>query len=277
MDLINLILLAATVFTILAISIAVLVLFLNRKAIQHQEEIKRLEKLKRQELLTATFDAQEIEQRRIGSDIHDDIGPLLSTVKLHLTKLRYTKEEEERIKQIKTLGTQLDDVTKRVRDIARNRVPTVLTEYGLVKAIAHLVQQIDHSGQLQASLHSELPDGFRFEQKAELNLYRIVQELCNNALKHANASKLIIRLYEKEQNLYLSVEDNGVGIPAEKLKQVRSGIGLKNIEARATLIDADFEVKSEPGKGTKMCIIAPLNAIIISQSPSEFIPAFLTE
>jgi len=242
---------------ILAMLSTFLVIVINRRAIQHQQELQAMQQAKQRELLTATFAAQEQEQRRIGADIHDDIGPLLSTIKLYLTKLNYAKTEEAKKEQVATLKHQIDDVTKRVRGIARNRVPVVLQEDGLKMAIKHLLQQIDQSDIVRARLETNWPDHFRLSEQTELNLYRITQELCNNALKHAAANQIIVHLQSRANQIYLAVEDNGKGIQPQRLDEVRNGIGLKNIEARASLLEAEFHIKSAPNEGTTMYLHVP--------------------
>jgi len=256
-DIISIVFYAALTFVILAILSIFLVIMINRRAIQHQLEMQALQKAKQQELLTATFEAQEREQQRIGVDIHDDIGPLLSTIKLYLTKLNYAKTDEDRKEQVADLKKQIDDVTQRVRGIARNRVPVVLQEEGLKMAIEQLVHQIDQSEIVRAQLETNFEDDFRLSEKMELNLYRITQELTNNALKHAEASRLLVQLEKREDQLYLAVKDDGKGILPQRLQEVRSGIGLKNVEARASLLNADFHIKSQPGDGTNMFLHIP--------------------
>jgi len=268
-DIVNFVFYAAIIFVILAVLSTFLVIIINRRAIEHQEEMQAIQKAKQQELLTATFEAQEKEQQRIGADIHDDIGPLLSTIKLYLTKLNYARTEEDKKEQVSFLRKQVDDVTSRVRGIARNKVPVVLKEEGLPRAIQQLVNQIDQSEVVRAELNSNWPESFRLNEKTELNLYRIVQELCNNALKHAKADKLIVNLKLQPDQIFLAVEDNGVGIAPEQLKEVRNGIGLKNIEARASLLNASFHIDSTPSVGTKMYLRIPSEKESLPQLPRK--------
>ena len=236
----------AILFSLSSVFIIFLIVFLNLKVYRYHLEKKEIENNKQDELLNATFVAQEQERQRIGSDIHDDIGPLLSTIKLYLNKFRYTKSKEEVESEIKSLNSQLDEIVQRIRIVAKDLVPVVLIEFGLISALEDLCSRINKSRSIRAELTSNI-DELNLDDKTRLALYRIIQELCNNTMKHAEADFLSIEIDRIDQQLNITIMDNGKGFEPSK---EFSGLGLRNIKARVSLIEAMFNIKSYPKKGT---------------------------
>ena len=241
-------------FLLLALFIVFLLLYLNKRALVHQRELNRLQIIRQKELLDASFQVQEQERKRIGQDIHDDIGPGLSTVKYALTGFRHTESGEDVEKQIEDISDQLSNLIQQVRRVSRDLTPTRLHKYGLLIAIEEFLERFRDSGIIQphfqvSGTEVDLPE------KTELALYRIIQELCTNSIRHAAAKILEVKLHFGTEVLELEVRDDGKGMP-ETLES--KGIGLKNIEARASLIDASWEINSSPGKGTLMAFRIPL-------------------
>ena len=236
----------AIIFLCLSVFIIFLIVFLNLKVYRHHLEKKDIENAKQEELLNATFEAQEVERQRIGSDIHDDIGPLLSTIKLYLNKFRYTKNKDDVEIEIKNLNTQLDEIVKRIRVVAKDLVPAVLMEFGLISAIEDLCNRINQSREIHADLITNV-EHLNLDEKTKLALYRIIQELCNNSIKHAFAKKMAITINKKEDLLEISVSDSGKGFNVEINS---NGLGLKNIQARISLIKAKYKIESQTNVGT---------------------------
>ena len=245
-------------FVVLTAFIIYAVLTYNKKAIGHQEEMRLKENEKKKAMLSATIEAQEVERKRIGADVHDDIGPLLSTLKLHVHKFKYCDNPTAVSDQIKVVNQQVDEVVENVRHLARDLVPSVLVEFGFVAAMENLCERITYSGQIEASVIKNVEE-LQLPQKTELTLYRVTQELCNNAIKHAEASKLEVHIKEVDHQLHISIIDNGKGIPISKVKnEDKKGFGLQNIYARADFINANFQIEGKEGKGTTATISLPL-------------------
>ncbi|MBR9921846.1 MAG: sensor histidine kinase [Bacteroidetes bacterium] len=242
------------VFFVLAILIAWLIVYLNKRAIAHQSEVSRFQLEKQKELLDASFQVQEQERDRIGRDIHDEIGPSLSTVKFAISQFQYLKESSETKDQIKKLNLQLTDIIQQVRSISRDLAPSSLNEFGLLVAIEELLDRIEDSGALQTRFECTGQET-ELSPKTELAIYRIVQELCNNALRHAAASLLQVSVHFRGKSLQLVVSDNGKGMDTNAKS---SGIGLKNIEARISLIDGTWKLESSPARGTQNVINIPV-------------------
>ena len=153
----------------------------------------------------------------------------------------------------KTSG-MLDDAYQEVRRIAHNMVSGVLTKFGLIPALQELARTISEGGEMNVKVISS-GLGDRLNNKIEITLYRIVQELLSNILKHANASETIIQLTRLNGELNISVEDNGKGFNPEKIKY---GMSIKNIEARVQALEGTFFIDSGKGNGTTVMIDLPI-------------------
>ena len=250
------IIVGSVIFFVLSSFIFWLLLYLNRRALQHQQEMSELQANRQRELLDATFEVQENERKRIGSDIHDDIGPLLSTLKLSMARFRNCEEPSETDQLIRTINGRVDEVIQLVRSVARDLRPAVLEDFGLIMALEDAVQRMNQTSDLKASLQvtgreTELPP------KYDLAIYRIILELSNNALKHSGGNQLNLLLAFTEEELEVAVQDNGQGFSI-KNDEIPAGIGLKNIQARASLLDTQVIFDSAPRAGTKAHFRVPL-------------------
>ena len=222
------------------------------------------ELLQEQELAIAyaRLDEKDITQKQIGKDLHDSLGAMLATIKLYFVdfseKLN-TLAEDTSQKQHKTIEL-LDEAVKEVRRIAHEMQSGVLKKFGLVEAVKELGNTITASGQLTAKVYTH---GFkeRIPNNLEFTLYKIIQELVSNALKHAKASKLTISLTKQEELLNIMVEDNGIGFQPNLISE-RSGIGLKNITYRVTELGGKCHFDSVKGRGTNVIIDVPVKVPI---------------
>lgn len=208
---------------------------------------------KQSELFMAVVDTQEKERQRIGKDLHDDIGPLLSAIKLNMERLQPRVKDNEIMAYVKDL---LDDAVKGVRSSAHNLMPDVLQYYDLAAAIQDICNKVNNHGKLTIEFIHHI-EGLNISQSATLNIYRILNEIINNTIKHADATTLNITLIKQKHLLVIGIKDNGVGFDTSLVQGtgMKSGIGLKNIESRVNLMNGKYDLKSEPGKGTKIKII----------------------
>lgn len=211
--------------------------------------LKHKEREKQAALLDATIEAQEGERARIGSNIHDEIGPNLSIIRLHLDRLKRIEDTEKRNAHIDLLSKDLDSIINEVRRVAKDLIPVVLIEFGLEAALENLCQRISKIEGISASLvlQKEIPN---LSTKKELAIYRICQEFCNNTVKYANAKSILIAL--SGDPLSVIIEDDGKGFDAIAVQSdpQASGIGLKSMSARAQAINAQFELVSS-ASGTR--------------------------
>lgn len=245
----TIIIVGTVVFVVLALAIFVLMLHINRRILAYQ-----------QQLLQVSFEAQENERQRIGRNIHDDIGPLLSTIKLSVSRFK-NLEDPSSAQRATVVCDHLDDAIQMVRVVSRDLSPSVLKEYGIVIAIEELKDRINQSDQLVCTLQV---DGREKElsPSQELALYRIIQELCNNTIRHAEAQNLNIHFHYRPKSLLIEVKDDGKGFEVSKRSNntsAKTGIGLGNIKARAKQIGGKVTFRSEKDQGTNTSILVPMD------------------
>ena len=207
-----------------------------------------------QEKIKAEITTLENERKRIAADLHDEVGPLLSAVKLQINNIEGIGEEDNEL--VQKSSTYMDDIIRKMREISNDLLPNVLVRKGLVAAIQEFILKLKNASGLVIDFEHNEP--MRFETSFEINVYRIVQEIIHNAIKHSHASHLSIRLHMAERMLKLATEDNGNGFNMEEVRKTKAGLGLLNLQSRTDVMGGDFHCESEIGKGTKYLFEIPL-------------------
>jgi two-component system NarL family sensor kinase len=224
-----------------------------------QKSLLDAEILKEKELRSkAIIEAEENERRRIAEDLHDGVGQLLSAAKLNLSELgEKLNKEDSNTKELYTHAIELvDDSVKEIRAVSHSMMPNSLLKSGLVAAVRELVQKLNMGDKLHIDLSiSGLNE--RLEPTTEAILFRVLQEIVSNIVKHAQASQISIQLIKHEKELTVMVEDNGVGFDTAKSNEF-SGIGIKNIQSRITFLNGIVNFDSALGKGTTVVIEIPV-------------------
>lgn len=224
-----------------------------------QGEIEELLKTQELKSIHAMIDGQEKERKRIAQDLHDRLGSMLSVVKIHYKSV---EENLEKMKadskmQYEKANELLDQACVAVREISHNMVSGVLTKFGLIPALHELKQNLESTGELEIEL---IDYGFddRMDNDMEINIYRIIQELIGNILKHANAKEISIQLLKKETRINITVIDDGVGFDTDKIISF-SGMGIKGIQSRVENLQGEVIFDSGKGNGTTVTINIPMN------------------
>jgi len=206
---------------------------------------------KQREIATkAVFEGEQNERIRIARDLHDGIGQMLSVVKMNLSTISPAD------KNVEGAANLVDKTIAEVRTISHNLIPEALN-FGLFAALEDICQKIAESGKTKINLHvaDELKQQ-TFSRQNELSIYRIVQEVLNNMLKHAGASHISIDITKPNANMLIAIKDNGKGFDTEKINESK-GIGWKNISARVHLLDGKMNIHSERLMGTTIEISIP--------------------
>ena len=187
--------------------------------------------------------AQESERERIARDIHDGIGPLLTTAKLKLSSLPDSPEREE---------TQrlLGEVLAEVRRISRNLMPSVLSDFGPGEALKQLANQMNDSTSVHFRYVNDLLDDSHLPKETSIALYRIAQEAINNTLKHAAATEAVLSLTEFDDRVVFYYQDNGQGLD-KKVAKAATGHGLKNIRERIRILNGNVRIYSHRGTSVR--------------------------
>lgn len=205
------------------------------------------------EITKTQLEVQEQTMQTIGADLHDNIGQLLS-----LTSLTLNSIELENISKARQKIDAAIDLTSRsikeMRLLGKLLQGDQLVVLGLPAAIRHEINWVEKSGRFQVSYteDGELPAVNNPEK--DLILFRILQEVLNNIIKHAQATQINIRLEYLDEQLYLKVADNGIGFNTNELQHEASGLGLQNIQKRAGIIGGKASISSIPGEGTTIAI-----------------------
>jgi PAS domain S-box-containing protein len=208
----------------------------------------------------ALIEGQETERRRIAEELHDGLSQSLTAIRLHLGALEadINKERDEKYEKLQVLKNMIEDVTQEVKVISKALKPKVLEEYGLLKSLELLTGAVNESSALEINLNF-----YEYFKEPAYNIrlciYRVVQELIHNVIKHASASRLDIQIVKHRDRIVLTVEDDGAGFDMQYQKTNGNGLGLRNIETRVSSLSGTVEIDSAPGKGTLIIVEIPLN------------------
>lgn len=257
------------IVTMLLLAVALILFFVvYQKRLYRQNLDNQLEREAHQkELLAATVEIQENERRRIASDLHDDIGSLLSAVRLYLRQFDPLGPVEEN-EAVKEEGLAIiSEIIQNTRRITHDLLPAELEKFGLFAAAEDLCSRINRSGQLSVNL--VVGKNQRFDPKKEVALYRVLQELINNTLKHAEADLIEVEYYWKQKHLGFRYLDNGKGFDlALALKRGGSGLGLRNIESRISVIGGSLNYETAPNEGLRVSVEIPISSIVNQKATS---------
>ena len=223
---------------VMAIGIVVFVIFHQRKVIRYQLQMKQLEDEKQQILLQASIRFQEEERQRIAADLHDDAGPLLATARLYLNENLIHQEPAIQLQSIYNAKQIIDDAIQLIRNISHSLMPPTLKNFGLESAMTDLFQKINGSGSLNATARfHDYRQRMKLEQ--ELLVFRIIQELVTNIIKHSSSGFIHLTQNTNGNNIYFRIHHDGHGIiqsEFEKLNHNSGGLGLKNIQSRVKVL-----------------------------------------
>src|SRR3954470_22966349 len=180
----------------LTIGLIIFIIFHQRKVIRYQMTLQKMEHEQQKILLNASIRLQEVEGQRLAADLHDDAGPLLATARLYLNENLVNQDKSSQLQSIFQARQIIDDTIQLIRNISHSLMPPTLKNFGLESAVNDLFQKISGSGQINASSRfHEYKD--RLKPEKELIVFRVIQELVNNILKHSNSS--FIHLTQNQQ------------------------------------------------------------------------------
>ena len=235
------------------ISILMLIsLYYIRQIFNLQDQLDAMRKTSEKRMLMGIIQGEENARRTIAGDLHDGMGPLLSSAKMIISAADTKKMNSENRKIVEQTCTVIDEAIITLREISNHLSPHLLKNFGLVKAIETLTKQLFANSPIKVVLHSGISSK-RYDYDVEINVYRIVTELFNNSMKYAGAETIELGLKEElNHRLMVDYRDDGKGIePGYFFRQdpSSSGMGLDNIYSRVTSLDGSVSVESSPGKG----------------------------
>ncbi|MBV5349314.1 DUF5112 domain-containing protein [bacterium] len=242
------------IFVMISISGAAIFLFYRHQ--QRQKAALNAERISQQETrLNAVFQAQEEERRRIAKELHDGVGQTISAIKMNYQSLSGKASEKELVPEFEKIGKMLENAGTEVRNISHQMIPKELEQFGLVPAVEGMLSLNLENAPVQYQFeHSGFTE--RIGGHIELVLFRVLQELVSNVIKHSKANQLNVQLVKLKTHVVLNVSDNGIGFDVQRKE--KNGIGLLNIASRIDAIKGNLNYESTSGKGTSVTIRTPI-------------------
>jgi signal transduction histidine kinase len=238
---------------IIALIIGVLLLLLlfyiwrQRVRIGQQKVVNEQKIRLREAQIQAVINSEEKERKRFASDLHDSMGQLVSALSMNIQGLKNASNDTiVRNEIVDNSTTLLHDIQSEIRNIAFNLMPQVLTNEGLIPALQELTARINKSNQIKADVQSFAVNE-RFNEVFEISLYRILQEWISNILKYAGASEILIQVVAHDDEVIITVEDNGKGFDLQFFRESK-GNGWRNINTRLNLIEGAMDIDTEQGR-----------------------------
>ncbi len=228
----------------------------NVRKAKHLQEKKLMAQQFESELLKTQIEVQEQTMQTIASNLHDNIGQLLSLTNLTLASINID-DREKASKKIDNSTELVNKSIKELRELAKLLQGEKLLEKGIGHALEQEVDWLKKSEVYQINFTNHLEEHLEASPEKDLIILRLFQEIVNNIIKHAQATEIIISLAQQQENLLIVIKENGIGFNYQDVSKNSGGLGLHTIEKRVKLIDGTFQVASAIGKGTQITLIIP--------------------
>jgi signal transduction histidine kinase len=243
---------------IIVVILLVAITFLVRTRLQRKQELLRREHdlSIKDAYLRASIQSQELERKRFAQDLHDGMGQLISSLRIAVAEIGDDMDTPQRIRVVSKSEKILHEMHHEIRSIAFNLMPQTLIRSGLLPALEEMAHRINDSGKMRLTASGfDLPE--RLSEAQEISLYRVIQEWVNNVMKYAEATSVEIQLVGYEDEITITVEDNGRGFDTSVLEK-GNGHGWRNIQSRLSLIKSPLEIDSRPDvPGTTLILHVP--------------------
>jgi two-component system, NarL family, sensor kinase len=244
----------AQVYAAILIGISFIIVIIRYFIVSALKQQKKVLELYRQSA-NAEITALEKDRSRIAADLHDDLAPKLSALKMKINSFDLQQSDDEH--QLSSCNNIIDELSTKLREISFDLMPATLPEKGVLIAIQEFIGNINKGSCLKVRLNVAVPD-LHFGDEKSVHFYRIVQELVQNTLKHAGASLLLIDIRQEKNKVVLVTSDNGVGFDHNEAIADKIGIGLGSLMNRVALLGAELNLETCKGKGTVYKIEIPL-------------------
>ena len=230
----------------------------EQREINLNQKLKEAEQKEQLKVTKAILDGEERERQGVAKDLHDGLGGMLAGVKFNLSAWSSNNLESGQVQDFHKILNQLDSSVSELRRVAGNLMPESLLNFGLEIALKDLCEfyMKDH-------LHIDFQPmniDKNLSLNTQLNIYRIVQELLSNAVKHSGATNILLQCTQSEDQFFITIEDNGKGILAQDQNKLKS-MGLKNLQNRVEYLKGKMEISSEQNEGTSINIELATNAV----------------
>ena len=227
---------------LLTLALIMFIIFHQRRVIRYQLRMQQMEAEQQHMFLLASIKLQEEERQRIAADLHDDAGPLLATARLYLSENMVNLEKSDQIQSIFSAKQLIDESIQLIRNISHSLMPPTLKNFGLESALNDFFQKLGGSGTIHVSCRFD-DYSVHLKPDKELLIFRVIQELINNILKHSKASYINLTQINQAENMLICLQHDGNGLTHEefiKRSNSHAGLGLKNIQSRLKVIKGNI-------------------------------------
>jgi signal transduction histidine kinase len=236
---------------LVSLIIAIIIIYFFVSIIRYHRRYMKLQR----EKIFAEITIRENERKRIANDLHDSLGPLLSAVKLNISSVDIDEPSDRQILD-KTAG-YLDDIIGSMRRISHDLLPSTLERKGLLEAVREFIQQVKNKQSVNIQLY--IVKEIQVPKDKEIHIFRMVQEIVHNTIKHAQAKNLQIGFSEENGHLLCLTKDDGKGFDKAKILTASQGLGLRSLESRCEILNGILTLESTPGSGTNYFIKIPVS------------------
>ena len=237
----------------IALMMLIGVIFIKR-IFKWLQQIDNLRKQNESRVLSAIIKTEENERLKFAKDLHDGLGPILSSVKMAISALSrsITKENDQKI--VENTAKLIDESLVSLKEISNKLSPHILNNFGLLKAIESFISKLGTGGNFQIDLKNNI-ENKRFDYNVEVVLYRVICELIANTINHAGASWISIIIDKGDNYIKVIYTDNGIGFDEKILETQTKGMGYSNIRSRIKSLNGDFEIETKPNEGVYIKIL----------------------
>ena len=240
-----------TAVLIVSVTIGIIIFYFVFSIVRQQRKNAELYQSK----IEAEITTQETERKRIASDLHDELGPLLSAVKMKIGSIDAFNSDDKAM--ITESEEHIDRIVKRMREIANDLMPHSLLRQGITTGMEEFINDLRKTSGIK--INSSIQNIQHLPEEKSVHFYRIFQEVLHNAIKHSAANEITIDFNQDEKLIKLIVKDNGKGFDYRKVFEENGGHGLRNISSRTEILHGDLFIESGTGKGTTITLEVPVS------------------
>lgn len=227
--------------------------------VRHVDRMALQRSMLENRLMTAVLRTEERSRATFSRELHDGLGPLLSSAKMSISALSKADLKDKDRQMLQNTTAVIDEAIRSLREISNNLSPHILNNFGLVRGIKHFVDRVATMHRVDITFNTSLREQ-RFDSNIEVILYRVVCELINNSLKHSSCKSIDINLTLEGDRLTLTYSDDGCGFRSEDVAE--RGMGLSNINSRVSSLRGNFRIESNPGEGMKATVSVNIDSAI---------------
>jgi signal transduction histidine kinase len=235
---------------LVSLIIAIIIIYFFVSIIRYHRRYMKLQR----EKIFAEITIRENERKRIANDLHDSLGPLLSAVKLNISHIDVGVPADRVI--LDKTAVYLDEIISSMRRISHDLLPSTLERKGLLEAVREFIQQVNNKQSVNIQLY--IVKEIQVPKDKEIHIFRMLQEIVHNTIKHAQAKNLQIGFSEENGHLLCLTKDDGKGFDREKALTASQGLGLRSLESRCEILNGILTLESSPDAGTNYFIKIPV-------------------